>query len=1175
MSLSRIRCLLSVLFLMGVFTVSNAALLPRMNGAAVYDTDLNISWVADANYAMTLGYDADGRMSWDVAQNWITTLNTLQYLGFDDWRLPTTLVPDNSCTLDIPGTIPSTDSTGLNCTGSELGHLIYHELGGTAGTSILLSGDPDLALFTNIQSGNYWSDTEYQMDLNQAWLFDDTTGLQFHIVKTATVFAWAVRTGDVGELPVLFTDATAAAQITHEITASPHWDTGGGAAWIDIDNDGFQDLYVPDPEPAAGWLYHNNGDGTFSEIALAAGVQNNSYPSTGAIAGDFDGDGCDDLFITNGYNRIDNVTTHRNTLYRNNFCNGGSLTFTDVTNVAGLTEQYNSMVAAFGDVDKDGDLDLYVGNYIPNSAINQSSDPTGCHPNQFYLNNGNSTFSEVAVAAGSEVDDTRCALGIIMTDYDDDNDLDIIIANDWAPDSLFRNLNDAIAGVPQFERATDTNYQDTSNGMGIDGGDYDNDGDTDFYSTSMVFDFYTPAGHVLNRNLGGGVFDNQTQTAGVEDLAQGNSSVYDGNLCVVGWGVSFFDADNDGFLDMYKANGRVVDTDGFGVGGGLACEKQSNRLYMNNQAGGFTDVSSSEGVDGAIDSGNCIFSGAPCYEQSRGTAVADYDNDGDMDLFVVNVGHWSTSTFNTISNFVSPAAPQLYRNESQSNGNHWLEIRLAGVQSNFRGIGAKIRISSTSPMGNLNQLREIYAGSSHSSASSLVAHFGFPAGSTINSVKVEWPSDITQLLLNISLDQIFTVIEVADADGDGLVDGVDNCPLSYNPNQNDRDSDGQGDACDYQNSAITISWLDNITPENPFPATLINSIGNGPYTQAFTSTKELRYLHPDMVTVTGGGEFSVSDGAQSWIFASSGTFTGVAGTDITPGATNSPVGSGVSLFKNFTLLNIEYGLLAPIQGSAAETLYGEGVITFDASDNFTIFYPVLEAQWADIYFPMGSDNNAGITFACTGALNGNIRCQTEHEVTQSEDPEGAALIIGQAHTMQIEIVGSMPPLDSDGDGLLNFTENQIGTDVLDIDSDDDGLVDGVGGIVPIVLLPGGIDLNGDGFVDGEIGSSTNPLQFDTDDDGFSDGVEVLAGSDPLDINSIPGGATGDINGDGNVNTADLIHAQTFVLGTQPDTNQKLRGDVAPLVGGIPMPNGVFDLGDLLVIQRKITGEVSF
>lgn len=559
-----------------------------------------------------------------------------------------------------------------------------------------------------------------------------------------------------------FTDTTDSALISHKISASPHWDTGGGASWIDIDNDGFQDLYVPNPEPAPGWLYHNNGDGTFTEIAKAAGVQNSRFPSTGAVAADVDGDGCDDLFITNGYNRKDNTTTHRNTLFHNNYCDNASLTFTDITATAGLSEQYNSTVAAFGDVDKDGDLDLYVGNYIPFAETTQGFDATGCHPDQFYLNNGNGTFSEANITAGAEK--TRCALGITMSDFDNDGDLDILVANDWGEDSLFRNLNLLDQGVPQFELATDTNYQRASNGMGITGGDYDNDGDIDFYTASMSADTYNPRGHVLNRNTGNGVFDNQTQAAGVADLAdnignQGSGAPGNfngGDLCIVGWGVSFFDADNDGFLDLYKANGRVVDAN-FGIAGGIECEREPNRLYMNNQTGGFSELASIAGIDGLTEPANCLFSGAPCFEQSRGTAIADYDNDGDQDLFVVNTGNWSVDAIPRPGQFISAAPPRLYRNEAQTGNNHWLEVRLDGTQMNHRGIGAKIRLTSTGPDGVLRQLREINAGSSHSSSNSLLAHFGLPTGSRINELKVEWPRGEVSILNQVKLDQALTV----------------------------------------------------------------------------------------------------------------------------------------------------------------------------------------------------------------------------------------------------------------------------------------------------------------------------------------------------------------------------------------------------------------------------------
>lgn len=177
----------------GVSTISNAALVDR-SGGLIYDTDLNVTWLADANYAMTSGYDTDGQMTWSDAMIWASGLS---YGGYTDWRLPTTVQPDAPCQYNN-----SYGSFGYNCTGSEMGHLFYNELGGTAGSSILDSTDPDLTLFTNVQSVYYWSGTEYALVTDAAWNFTFLDGFQDANFNDNEYFAWVVRYGDVTTVPI-------------------------------------------------------------------------------------------------------------------------------------------------------------------------------------------------------------------------------------------------------------------------------------------------------------------------------------------------------------------------------------------------------------------------------------------------------------------------------------------------------------------------------------------------------------------------------------------------------------------------------------------------------------------------------------------------------------------------------------------------------------------------------------------------------------------------------------------------------------------------------------------------------------------------------------------------------------------------------------------------------------
>jgi hypothetical protein len=184
---------------------AHAALVSVLNGDAVYDTDLNVTWLANANLAASntfgvsglgMTHDGTGRMTWDTAQSWIGAMNAANHLGYHDWRLPTTLQPDASCSVQW-----ISHSSGYGCTGSEMGHLFYNELGGTAGSSILSSSDPDLALFQNVQSNLYWSGTEYAPLTSYAWVFHTHDGGQNAYYKSTSLYAWAVRPGQVAAVP--------------------------------------------------------------------------------------------------------------------------------------------------------------------------------------------------------------------------------------------------------------------------------------------------------------------------------------------------------------------------------------------------------------------------------------------------------------------------------------------------------------------------------------------------------------------------------------------------------------------------------------------------------------------------------------------------------------------------------------------------------------------------------------------------------------------------------------------------------------------------------------------------------------------------------------------------------------------------------------------------------------
>lgn len=573
-----------------------------------------------------------------------------------------------------------------------------------------------------------------------------------------------VGSGLTGIFPVqaadpVFSDVTASAGIGHVVASDGDTDTSGGMAWIDIDNDGFQDLYVPNHLAGeASWLYHNVDDGSgnrvFVEIAGIVGsdAQDSNARGAGVAIGDVDGDGCDDIFVANGFGVGGGVSAAEvNTLLRNNFCDDGSLTFTDATLAASLAGDIsNSMVASFGDVDSDGDLDLYVGNYMPDGGFQSGL----CESNNLYLNDGSGEFTETGLALG--VADEGCILASAMTDFDGDGDLDIYVVNDFSStlggsfvdrqDAFYRNNGTDAAGVLlAFTKATEANVADAANGMGIGIGDYDNDGDLDYYGSSFSFPEPAPGApskqNVLNRNNGNGVFSEVADAAGVADRI----SPITGDP-MISWGAVFFDADNDGYLDLYKTNGRVQ--------GGFSplffTDVQPNRLYMNNHDSTFREVGSSAGVDGEVPASFCVATTSVCFDQSRGTAVADYDNDGDVDVFVHNLTSFKEG----------PQPPRLYRNDTV-NSNDWLQLRLSGTKSNRRAIGAKVRVTSTGPGGTMTQLREVGSGSSHGSSNAFPVQFGFPAGSAIDFIAIEWPSGVKQTLAFdlLALNQVIPVTE--------------------------------------------------------------------------------------------------------------------------------------------------------------------------------------------------------------------------------------------------------------------------------------------------------------------------------------------------------------------------------------------------------------------------------
>jgi len=492
----------------------------------------------------------------------------------------------------------------------------------------------------------------------------------------------------------------------------------GGVAAIDYDNDGKMDIFftngakLPELKKTNASFYncllHNNGNGTFEDVTAKAGLAGEDLGfSFGVAAGDYDNDGNEDLFICNA---------GRNALYHNN----GDGTFTDVTARSGLDNKPADLLsvgAAWFDYDNDGLLDLIVTNYtIWNPAtdprcMRQTNVEAYCSPttvkrvaSKLYHNLGSGHFEDVTEKSGI-AESLGKGMGISVADYNGDGLMDIFVANDTERNFLFINQGNGkfkeqglLYGVAYDERGS------TVSGMGSDAKDFDNDGWVD-----IIYNDLTPEVFGLFRNVGGHFFDDVTRQSNVFKLSSALS----------GWGIGFIDFDNDGWKDIYSANG---DVDNIGPNA-----KQHDTMWRNLGGKAFTDVSEEMGPD-------FLFVG---YQ--RGSAFVDLNNDGFMDLVVTSLGE----------------KPRILMNNA-INGNHWVMLDLRGHQSNRDGIGAKIKVTTTSG-------RTLYNHSTTSvgfmSSSDRRVHFGLGKEQTIKNVEIRWPSGIVQELDHIAVDRIVKVEE--------------------------------------------------------------------------------------------------------------------------------------------------------------------------------------------------------------------------------------------------------------------------------------------------------------------------------------------------------------------------------------------------------------------------------
>jgi hypothetical protein len=542
-----------------------------------------------------------------------------------------------------------------------------------------------------------------------------------------------------------FTDVAAKAGLTAKVTFGGATTkkyiietTGTGVALFDYDNDGWPDIFLVNgatlenssSSPAAtNHLYHNNGDGTFTDVTQKAGLAHSGW-GQGVCVGDYDNDGFEDLFVT---------YYGKNILYHNN----GDGTFTDVSDKAGVSGTGKSWGngCAFLDFDRDGHLDLFVANYVdfdlatapaPGDRPNciWKGVPVMCGPmglpaasNLLYHNRGDGTFEDVTKKARIDKTNGHYSLSVSTLDFDEDGWPDIYVACDSTPSILYRNNHDGtFTDVAVLAGAAFNEDGKEQAGMGSTVADFNGDGHLDIFKTNFSDDTST-----LYRNNGNSTFDDVTTAAGL-----GLHTQY------LGWGAMFFDFDNDGWPDLLLVNGHVypeVDSQHLG-----STFQEPRILYHNNGPAPhsatdgapraasvtFTDISASAGP------------GITEPHSSRGLAIGDLWNTGQLSAVVSNMN----------------APPSLLVN-SVHNQNHWLAIKTVGANSNRDGIGAKIKVK----VGARILVDEVRSGSSYDSNNDRRVHFGLGPATKIDWLEIAWPSGLTERFANLPIDKILTIKE--------------------------------------------------------------------------------------------------------------------------------------------------------------------------------------------------------------------------------------------------------------------------------------------------------------------------------------------------------------------------------------------------------------------------------
>jgi len=531
-----------------------------------------------------------------------------------------------------------------------------------------------------------------------------------------SVLLIAIAAGQPAAGPIRFEDATQASGIrfTHSFGAeklgSLLESTGSGAVWFDYNNDGLLDLFVvsgkplgagmhpyplrkPSPVAPHNHLYRNDGNGRFTDVTQRAGVAGDLY-GMAAIAADYDNDGNVDLFVT-GYGKA--------VLYRNR----GNGTFENATAKAGIDVPGWSIGSAWLDFDRDGCVDLFVGRYVKFDAKYRSYYAADNYPgpldfrpetNMLFRNNCNGTFTDVSAKAGLATLKGR-AMGVTAADFDLDGYPDIYIANDKTENFLLHNQRDGTfkeiavtAGVAYGQNGENTSA------MGPVFGDFDRDGRVDLWVSDSKY-------NRLMKNMGGLLFEDVTERAGISLFA----------AQYVSWGTGAYDFDNDGFDDLFVTHGGLIHL-----------VPQEHSIFRGLGGFRFEDVSRMAG---------------PFFESKsvgRGTAFADYDNDGRIDAMVLNLG-----------------GPAVLLHNSSAKTHHWISVKLVGHKSNRDGIGAQVEVMA----GGVRQQRERIAGSGYLSQDDPRVHFGLGASTKVEQLRVKWPSGIVQVVENPAVDRVIKVEE--------------------------------------------------------------------------------------------------------------------------------------------------------------------------------------------------------------------------------------------------------------------------------------------------------------------------------------------------------------------------------------------------------------------------------